>query len=108
MLAKTLKSFRASIRLRLNLLCQDGSVSFSGFGSRTIVRLFAHFPLQNVHNVWFRISWLRIHSHAEFRLPRSLDADQPAAGIEIDFTRNLRIRRFRFWIADETVYDEVH
>lgn len=28
--------------------------------------------------------------------------------VEIDFTRGLRIRRFRLWIADELVYDEIN
>ena len=60
----------------------------------------------NGHRVWFRISWLKIHSRAAFRIPASIDASGPEAGIEIDLTRSNGIRRFRFWIEGETVYDE--
>ncbi len=47
-----------------------------------------------------------------------LATDPPAASrgtgseipgrVEIDFTRGLMIRRFRLWIADELVYDEIN
>ena len=40
--------------------------------------------------------------------PASMDAGQPEARIEIEFSRGNMIRRFRFWIGDELVYDEVN
>jgi hypothetical protein len=57
---------------------------------------------------WFRISWLTIYRHAEFKLPVEIDADQPTGRIEIAFSRGLMIRRFRVWIADQLVYDEIN
>jgi hypothetical protein len=57
--------------------------------------------------VWSQISWLSIERHVEFRLPDSIDPDRSPGRIEIDFSRGLRIRRFRIWIADQLVYDEV-
>jgi hypothetical protein len=57
--------------------------------------------------VWSQISWLRIQDRAEFRLPQSIDPEGREGRIEIDFSRSLRICRFRIWIADQLVYDEV-
>ena len=57
--------------------------------------------------VWSRISWLSIHHQAEFELPASVDPQQRHGRIEIDFARGLRIRRFRVWIDEQLVYDEV-
>ena len=57
--------------------------------------------------VWSQISWLRIRNKAEFRLPKSVDPEGREGKIEIDFSRALKIRRFRIWIAEELVYDEV-
>ena len=62
----------------------------------------------NGHNVWFRISWLRIHRQANFVIPASLDPRQPNASIDIDFARGSVIRRFRFWIDGELVYEELN
>jgi hypothetical protein len=57
--------------------------------------------------VWSQISWLTIRDKAEFDLPESVDPEGRGGRIEIDFSRSLRIRRFRIWIAEELVYDEV-
>ncbi|WP_233148500.1 hypothetical protein [Rhodopirellula sp. MGV] len=56
---------------------------------------------------WSKISWLDIDRNVEFRLPESIDPEQRRGQIEIDFARGLRIRRFRVWVADQLVYDEV-
>ena len=58
--------------------------------------------------VWSQISWKTIEPRASFQLPANIVADEPKMQIEIDFTRLLWIRRFRVWIADELVYDEVN
>lgn len=55
--------------------------------------------------VWFRVSWITIHRRAEFRFPPSIDPSERSGAIEIDFTRGLRIRRFRVWVDDAIVYD---
>ncbi|MCG8653090.1 MAG: hypothetical protein MI861_24840 [Pirellulales bacterium] len=57
--------------------------------------------------VWFRISWLSMMRHAEFRLPASVDPAEPPGRVEISFDRRLAIRRFRLWIDEKIVYDEV-
>lgn len=57
--------------------------------------------------VWGQISWLTIQKRAEFTLPPSVDPECRTGRIEIDFSRGLQIRRFRIWIADELIYDEV-
>ena len=57
--------------------------------------------------VWWQISWLWIRREATFRLPQAVDPAEREGRIEIDFTRGLRIARFRLWIAEELVYDEV-
>ncbi|MCO8121952.1 hypothetical protein NHH03_09410 [Stieleria sp. TO1_6] len=57
--------------------------------------------------VWSRISWLAIEKQADFELPLSLDASRSQGRVEIDFSRGLRIRRFRIWIAGELIYDEI-
>jgi len=59
------------------------------------------------YRVWFRVSWMRIHRRAEFTLPPAVAPSEPQGIVEIDFTRTLRIRRFRLWIAGEIVYDEI-
>ncbi len=58
--------------------------------------------------VWFRISWLTIHRRAEFELPPEIDSRQRRCRMEIDFSRALFIRRFRLWIGDTLVYDEIN
>lgn len=66
---------------------------------------------QTIHvdgiRVWRQISWLSIKSKAKFDLPSSVDPEQREGRIEIDFSRGLRIRRFRLWIESELIYDEV-
>lgn len=57
--------------------------------------------------VWSKISWLTINREVEFQLPKSVDPEQRRGKVEIDFGRGLSFRRFRIWIADELVYDEV-
>jgi len=57
--------------------------------------------------VWSQISWLSIAPKVEFRLPESIAPSGLLGRIEIDFARGLRIRRFRVWIDDQLVYDEV-
>lgn len=61
----------------------------------------------NGHVVWWRISWLWIKKSATFRLPAEVDTERRDGKIEIDFSRGLRIRRFRLWIDEEVIYDEV-
>lgn len=56
---------------------------------------------------WFQISWLTIQRRVEFRIPATIDPRQPAAAIEIDFGQGLRIRRFRVWVSEQIVYDEI-
>ena len=55
-----------------------------------------------------RISWLTVQRKVEFPVPPKVDSSEPKGRIEIDFTRGLMIRRFRVWIADELVYDEIN
>ena len=57
--------------------------------------------------VWWKVSWLWIGREAVFQLPQSVDSQERYGRIEIDFGRGLRFRRFRIWIDDELVYDEV-
>ena len=57
--------------------------------------------------VWRRVSWLWIHDRAKFTLPPSIDPSERSGEMKIDFSRGLRIRRFRIWIDDELIYDEV-
>ncbi|MEL6107133.1 MAG: hypothetical protein AAFU85_13910 [Planctomycetota bacterium] len=57
--------------------------------------------------VWHRISWLWIHNKAKFSLPAQIDPRERSGEMKIDFSRGLRIRRFRIWIEEELIYDEV-
>jgi hypothetical protein len=57
---------------------------------------------------WWRISWLTIQRRVEFRVPAEVNAKQPHGRIEIEFGRGLMIRRFRCWIDDSLVYDEIN
>ncbi|KAA5543615.1 hypothetical protein FYK55_10410 [Roseiconus nitratireducens] len=59
------------------------------------------------HTVWGQISWMAIRRQAEFRLPVELDPQQRSGRMEIEFSRGLRIRRFRIWIDQTLIYDEV-
>jgi hypothetical protein len=57
---------------------------------------------------WLRISWLTILRRAEFQIPAEIDPHQSRGRVEIGFSRGLSIRRFRVWIDDALVYDEVN
>lgn len=57
---------------------------------------------------WWRVSWLTIQRNVEFRLPPEVDPDQPEGRIEIEFSRGLMIRRFRLWIGQSLIYDEIN
>jgi len=61
----------------------------------------------NGNRVWFRISWLRIWSQLEFDLPAEVDSSQPEVKIEISFRPGLIIQRFRIWVAQQIVFDQV-
>ena len=56
---------------------------------------------------WSQISWLTIERNAEFALPQELFAHRLPCKIEIDFAKALLIKRFRIWIDDQLVYDEI-
>jgi hypothetical protein len=57
--------------------------------------------------VWTCISWLSIRPRLEFAVPDAISRAIDRGRIEIDFARGLRIRRFRLWLDDLLVYDEV-
>ena len=63
---------------------------------------------------WFQISWLKLRSEFEFRVPDSIqlapgwDAENRKMNIEISFSRTLAIRRFRIWLAGQILYDEIN
>jgi hypothetical protein len=44
----------------------------------------------------------------EFRVPAEVDPNEPDGRIEIEFTRGLMVRRFRLWIGESLVYDEIN
>lgn len=66
---------------------------------------------------WFQISWLKIHPRIEIDLPVSVPVAPGWAGpecvasrrlaLQLDFSRGLRIRRFRIWLAGRILYDEI-
>ena len=59
------------------------------------------------HMAWSQISWLTIERNVEFELPAEVSAARSPCKIEIDFAKALMIKRFRIWINDQLVYDEV-
>ncbi len=59
------------------------------------------------YRVWKKISWLTILSSVHFFFPKQVDPLERPGHIEIDFGRGLQIKRFRLWIDQELVYDEV-
>jgi hypothetical protein len=59
------------------------------------------------HMAWSQISWLTIERKAEFELPQEVSAHRLPCKIEIDFAKALLIKRFRIWIDDDLVYDEI-
>lgn len=58
--------------------------------------------------VWRRISWKTFHPSAEFQVVDERSGREWSGRIEIDFSQTLAIRRFRVWIENELVYDEVN
>ena len=62
----------------------------------------------NGHTAWFQISWLTIRRRVDFRIPPQVEPSEPRATMEISFGPSLMIRRFRLWIADQIVYDEIN
>jgi hypothetical protein len=78
-----------------------GTLVYSGWWFRQKVEIAGEV-------VWFRISWLTIERRAEFRIPVGVDPSRPKGRLEIDFTRGLRIRRFRVWIEGQIAYDEIN
>lgn len=59
------------------------------------------------HMAWSQISWLTIERNAEFEIPEVVSAGRLPCKIEIDFARALMIKRFRIWIDENLVYDEI-
>lgn len=62
----------------------------------------------NGARTWFRISWLTIFREAEFHLPVEVDRAERRCRIEIGFTRGLTIQRFRVWLDEQLIYDEIN
>lgn len=96
----------ASDELRENLApCHVFTLTYSGW-----------WFVQRVHAdrvlVWWAISWLRIRPSIKIQLlPKTLG--EPKLGfprdikLEIDFSKGLKIRRFRVWLDQEIRYDEI-
>ena len=61
----------------------------------------------NDRMAWSQISWLTIERNAEFELPQEVSADHSSCKMEINFSKALFIKRFRIWINEELVYDEI-
>ncbi len=59
------------------------------------------------HMAWSQISWLPIERNAEFRIPQEVSTTRLPCKFEIDFAKALLIKRFRIWIDDQLVYDEI-
>lgn len=85
-----------------------GQLAYDGWWFRQTVEI-------NGRSQWFQISWLKIHTRLEFRLPADIpvdpawgDADNRLMSIEIGFSRGLMIRRFRIWLAGRILYDEIN
>lgn len=62
----------------------------------------------NGRRAWSQISWLNIEREAQFSVPADISAANPNARIEIEFGRTLFIRRFRLWIDEMLIYDEIN
>ena len=62
----------------------------------------------NGNVAWFQISWLTIRRRVDFGIPKQVDRSGRRAAIEIHFGPSLMIRRFRLWIAEQIVYDEIN
>ena len=56
--------------------------------------------------VWSRISWTTIDRHICFQMPGEIELNQ--GRLEIQFVQGLRISRFRVWIDENLVFDEIH
>lgn len=86
-----------------------------------VIEFEAPFPLQLVYDGWWfrqtvdlngirawsQISWLNIQREVEFAVPSSVSPACGSIRIEINFGRTLFIRRFRVWIDELMVYDEI-
>lgn len=59
------------------------------------------------HLAWFRISWLTIRRKVSFTIPAMQGGDPQQGYLEIEFGNGLKVRRFRIWIDEMLVYDEV-
>ncbi|MCD0458954.1 hypothetical protein [Roseiconus lacunae] len=79
---------------------QEFQLRYSGWWFRQTVQVSGI-------TVWSKISWLDIDRTVRFSLPESIDPHGRDGRIEIDFSRGLQIRRFRVWIDDQLIYDEV-
>lgn len=87
----------------------EGMFVYNGWWFRQIITI-------NGHPCWFQISWLTIAAKFEFDLPTEvalednwtfLHGDQRNLRGEIQFTRGLMIRRFRLWLCETVIYDEI-
>ncbi|MCM2373051.1 hypothetical protein [Aporhodopirellula aestuarii] len=85
-----------------------GTLTYSGWWFRQTIEI-------DGQSCWFQISWLKIHSRFEFRLPETIkvdpkwgDPDDRNMVVEINFSRGLTIRRFRIWLAGRILYDEIN
>jgi len=58
--------------------------------------------------LWQIVSWLTIRRQIEISLPASGSRNSATLRIEIDFGRSLLIRRFRVWIDENLLYDEIN
>ncbi|WP_236622235.1 hypothetical protein [Novipirellula maiorica] len=99
-----------------------GTLVYSGWWFRQKIEI-------NGVVVWWKVSWLNISPDVLFTIPPEVYANQaspnqaggddvphgtdlvpsqPIQGrIEIQFTRGLRIRRFRVWFDQQIAYDEI-
>ena len=94
-----------------------GTLVYSGWWFRQKIEI-------NGSVVWWKVSWLNIDRDVSFTIPvevlsgKQVNEDgpqlnhsgpsQPIRGrIEIQFTRGLQIRRFRLWLDNTIVYDEI-
>ncbi|WP_345685673.1 hypothetical protein [Novipirellula caenicola] len=98
-----------------------GTLVYSGWWFRQKVEI-------NGVVVWWKVSWLNISPSVSFTVPaeawhnsqtttqstqpathenEALPSEPIAGRIEIQFTRGLRIRRFRVWFDQQLVYDEL-
>jgi hypothetical protein len=68
--------------------------------SWTAWKLFQRIEVDQ-RTVWFRVSWVRIHSTMKFYLP-----DGRPGLVEIQFGWAAQVKRFQFWVDHELVFEE--